>query len=219
MRFVGIDTGGTFTDVLLFDGVSKTLRVKKHLSTPHDPSEAFLEGIADIAAGGWALSEIDRISHATTVATNTVIQRNGARTGLLTTRGFRDILAIGRGTRPASAVYDLGWARPEPLVPRYLRLGIRERVDANGAVLEPLDEAELLSAARFLIGQGVESVAVCFLFSYLNPVNERRAKALLQQHFPDLPVSISAEILPQWREYERTNTTAADAFVRPVMAR
>jgi len=217
MKFVGIDTGGTFTDVLLFDGTTNTLRVKKHLSTPHDPSEAFLDGIADIAASGWSVGELDRISHATTVATNTVIERNGAKTGLITTLGFRDVLAIGRGTRPPFAVYDLKWSRPEPLVPRYLRLGVSERVDAAGHVLMPLDEAELLSAARFLIGHGIESLAVCFLFSYLNPINERRAKALLTQHFPDLPVSISCEILPQWREYERTNTTVADAFVRPVM--
>jgi N-methylhydantoinase A len=219
MRFVGIDTGGTFTDVLLFDGATGTLRVKKHLSTPHDPSEAFLEGVADIAASGWRVAEIDRVSHATTVATNTVIERSGARAGLITTRGFRDVLAIGRGARPTTAVYDLGWARPEPLVPRYLRLGVTERVDASGRILTPLDEGELLSAARFLVGHGIESIAVCFLFSYLNPANELRAKALLAGEFPKLPVSASCEILPQWREYERTNTTAADAFVRPVMGR
>ena len=219
MSFVGIDTGGTFTDILFFDARTDTLRVRKLLSTPEDPSEAFLAGVADAvrARGGYA--PIERIAHATTVATNTVIERSGAKTGLITTLGFRDILAIGRGTRPPSAVYDLSWARPEPLVPRYLRLGVAERTDATGRIVKPLDEAQLLRAVSFMLGHGVESVAICFLFSFANPANERAAKRVLELHHPCLPVSISSEILPQWREFERTSTTVADAYIRPVMGR
>jgi N-methylhydantoinase A len=219
MSFVGIDTGGTFTDVLLFDAQTNRLSVKKHLSTPEDPSQAFLTGIADAVEGYASYASIERIAHATTVATNTVIERSGAKTGLITTKGFRDVLAVGRATRPPTAVYDLSWARPEPLVPRYLRLGVRERTDSLGRIVHPVDVAELLSAVDFLLGQGVESLAICFLFSFANPANEREAKLVLERQYPGLPVSISSEILPQWREFERTSTTVADAYVRPVMGR
>jgi N-methylhydantoinase A len=217
MSFVGIDTGGTFTDILFFDAQSNTLRVKKHLSTPDDPSEAFLAGVADAVTERGGYARIERIAHATTVATNTVIERGGAKTGLITTKGFRDILAIGRGTRPPAAVYDLNWQRPEPLVPRYLRLGVGERTDAGGRIVQLLDTVELLSAVSFMLDHGVTSIAVCFLFSFANPANEQAAKQVLAQHYPALPVSISSEILPQWREFERTSTTVADAYVRPVM--
>ncbi len=218
-RMVGVDVGGTFTDVLLFDGTTDQIRIRKHLSTPHDPSVAFLEGVDSLAAEGVATATLDRLVHATTVATNTVLQRVGARTGLICTQGFRDVLEIGRGTRPTSATYDLQWVRPQALVPRFLRLGVPERTDSLGTILTPLDEAAFLDALAFLRGHEVASVAICFLFSYLNPANERRALELAQLHHPDLPVSVSSQILPQWREYERTSTTVCDAYVKPVMSR
>jgi N-methylhydantoinase A len=220
MRFVGVDTGGTFTDVLMFDSASGMLRARKYPSTPHDPSEAFLQGVDEIAAEGvLRLASIDRMAHATTVATNAVIERAGATTGLITTKGFRDVLAIGRGGRPPFAVYDLHWHRPEPLVPRYLRLGVSERVDVSGRILVPVQREEVLSAAAFLVRHGVQAFAVCFLFAYINPANELLVKSWLAEAYPDLPVSVSTDILPQWREYERTSTTVADAYIRPVMSR
>jgi len=178
VRLVGVDVGGTFTDVLMFDEPTQTVRVRKHLSTPRDPSIAFLEGIDVLAADGVPASSLDRVVHATTVATNTVIQRVGAVTGLICTRGFRDVLEIGRGTRPPSAVYDLHWTRPRALVPRFLRLEVTERTDSTGHIVTPLDESELLDAFAFMQRHDVASVAICFLFSFLNPANEARAKAL-----------------------------------------
>jgi N-methylhydantoinase A len=172
-----------------------------------------------MAERGIPAAALDQCIHGTTVATNTVIQRNGARTGLITTAGFRDVLEIGRSNRPHDHIYGLRWRRPEPLVERYLRLGVPERTDRHGRIVEPLDQARYLDALAFLDRHGVEAVAVCFLFSYLNPTNERRALELGRERFPHLAFSISSSILPQWREYERMNTTAADAFVKPVMDR
>ena len=157
--------------------------------------------------------------HGTTVATNAIIQRRGAKTGLITTRGFRDVLEIGRSNRPHDQNYNLQWIRPRPLVERYLRLGVRERTDRNGAIVEPLDEAQLCSALDFLASHNIEALAICFLFAYVNPANERRALEIVRERYPDLAVSISSAILPQWREFERTSTTVADAYLKPVMAR
>jgi N-methylhydantoinase A len=218
VRVISVDTGGTFTDVLLFDEASRTVLARKHPSTPRDPSEAFLQGVDQFVAEGFAASSLDRVVHGTTVATNTVLTRTGARAGVITTAGFRDVLEIGRGARPFQDMFNQRWQKPKPLVERYLRLGVRERTDARGRVLVELDEAELRDAVAFLVGHDIQSLAICFLFSYLNPANERRAKAVVEASFPGLPVSISSEILPQWREYERTNTTVVDAYVKPVMS-
>lgn len=219
MRSLGVDIGGTFTDFLALDDATGELTLFKVPSTPHDPSEAFLTGLDLLAQAGVPTSSLDQCIHGTTVATNTVIQRNGAKTGLITTHGFRDVLEIGRSNRPYDKVYDLQWLRPKPLVERYLRLGVHERADSHGRIVEPLDEDEFVDALDFLVGHGIEALAITFLFSYLNPTNERRALELARERYPDLAVSISSAILPQWREYERTNTTVADAYIKPVMAR
>ena len=216
MRVVGIDVGGTFTDLVEVDDATGEHRYHKLPSTPDDPARAFLSGMTELVAGRGAP---DRTIHGSTVATNTLIQRSGAKVGLLTTRGHRDVLEIGRGVRPYEAIFQLLWDKPEPLVPRHLRLDVTERIDARGAVVTQLAEAEVELAAEFFREHEVDAVAICFLFSYLNDAHERRAAELIAQHLPGIPLSVSSEILPQRREYERTSTTVADAHVKPVMAR
>ena len=216
MRVVGIDVGGTFTDLVEIDDSTGQHRYHKLPSTPDDPARAFLSGVDELAAGGGAP---DRTIHGSTVATNTLIQRSGATVGLLTTRGHRDVLEIARGVKPYEAIFQLLWNKPEPLVPRHLRLDVTERLDATGSVVTPLAEAEVELACDFFEDHGVDAVAICFLFAYLNDEHEQRAAALVAERLPGVPLSISSEILPQWREYERTSTTVADAHVKPVMAR
>jgi N-methylhydantoinase A len=215
MRVVGIDVGGTFTDLVEVDDATGEYRYHKLASTPDDPSRAFLAGAEELAAGRDAPG---RTIHGSTVATNTLIQRSGAKVGLITTRGHRDVLEIARGVRPYAHIFDLLWVKPEPLVPRHLRVDVTGRLDAAGRVVEPLAEAEVELACEFLAEHGVEAVAICFLFSYLNDVHERRAAAIVGERLPHVPVSVSADILPQWREFERTSTTVADAHVKPVMS-
>jgi N-methylhydantoinase A len=219
MKAAGVDIGGTFTDFLVLDEEHGRIELFKEPSTPADPSRAFIAGLARMADQGMDAAVLDQCIHGTTVATNTIIQRNGALTGLITTAGFRDVLEIGRSNRPSDRIYGLRWERPMPLVERFLRLGVRERTNRHGEIVEPLDEAQLLDALAFLDRHDVKSVAICFLFSYLNGHNERRAMELGACRFPHMAFSISSAILPQWREYERTNTTAADAFIKPVMDR
>ncbi len=196
MRVVGIDTGGTFTDFILFDG--RSVRTHKVLSTPEDPSRAVLAGLRELAAADAG------VVHGSTVATNAFLERKGARVALVTTKGFEDLLEIGRQTR--GSLYDLFWERPEPLVPRSRRYGVRERIDAHGRVLVPLD----LAALRRVRG---EHVAVCFLHSYANPRHERQAAKVLRG------ASLSSDLLPEYREYERLSTTVLNAYVMPVMER
>lgn len=196
MRVVGIDTGGTFTDFILFDG--RRIRTHKVLSTPDDPSRAVIEGLRELGA---LRAEV---IHGSTVATNAFLERKGARLTLVTTRGFEDILEIGRQER--GSLYDLRWERPEPLVPRSRRIGVRERIDAAGRVIVPLDRASL----RRIQG---EHVAVCFLHSYANPAHEREAGRILKH------ASLSSDILPEYREYERFSTTVLNAYVAPVVER
>lgn len=216
MRVVGIDVGGTFTDLVEVDDATGEYRYHKLPSTPDDPARAFLAGTKEIAAGRGAP---DRTIHGSTVATNTLIQRSGAKVGLLATRGHRDVLEIGRGVRPYEAIFQLLWDKPDPLVPRHLRLDVTERLDATGRVVTPLSEPEVKLACEAFREHDVDSVAICFLFSYLNGEHERQAAELVAEELPGVPLSVSSEILPQWREYERTSTTVADAYVKPVMAR
>ena len=211
----GIDTGGTFTDTIMIDTESKNVYLNKVSSTPQDPSIAFINGLNKT---GQNISSLKRITHGTTHAINTIIQRKGAITGLITTRGFRDILEIRRGNRPRGRAFDLQWTKPKPLVPRYLRVGVKERVDADGNVLCELDKEHLLKAVHFLMKHGVNSIAICFLFSYRNPIHEKNAKEMIQKKFPNLYISISSEILPEWREYERSCATVADAYIKMVMS-
>ena len=216
MRVVGIDVGGTFTDLVEVDDATGEYRYHKLPSTPDDPARAFLTGTKEIAADRGAP---DRTIHGSTVATNTLIQRSGAKVGLITTRGHRDVLEIARGIRPYEAIFQLLWDKPEPLVPRHLRLDVSERLNSSGAVVTPLAEPEVKLACEVFREHGVDAVAICFLFSYLNDEHERQAAEVVAEQLPGVPLSVSSEILPQWREYERTSTTVADAHVKPVMAR
>ncbi|MFL5928733.1 MAG: hydantoinase/oxoprolinase family protein [Gaiellaceae bacterium] len=204
---IGVDVGGTFTDlVALVDG---ELCVAKVPSTTADQSEGVMTAIAST---GVDVARVDAIAHGTTVATNALLERRGARTALVTTDGFRDVIEIGRQTR--ASLYDLTRRPPEPLVPRELRFTIRERVDPTGEAA-PLDEASVRAAVEELRRAEVESVAVCFLFSFLDPAHERRAGELLRSSLPGVRISLSSDVLPEFREYERFSTTAADAYLAP----
>jgi N-methylhydantoinase A len=209
---VGVDTGGTFTDFVF--QTPEGLRVFKIASTPADPSEAITEGLRRIAAlTDTTLREIE-VVHGTTVGTNALLQRRGARTALVTTKGFEDVLAIGRQARPR--LYDLYAVRAEPLVPEELRFGVRERVASTGEVLEELSEGALQQLVGKLKRARVESIAVSLLFSFVHPENERRIADALSAL--DVPLSISHKILPEYREYERTSTVAINAYLQPLMS-
>ncbi|MCK8785692.1 hydantoinase/oxoprolinase family protein [Roseomonas sp. NAR14] len=217
---LAVDIGGTFTDLVLETPARSWSR--KVLTTPEAPERAVLEGMRAIAAqAGVAPETIGLVVHGTTLATNALIERKGARTALLTTEGFRDSLEIAFEHRFEQ--YDLYMERPAPLVPRPLRLGVPERIAADGAVLLPLDEAALRATAaglRALGGeQGIEAVAVCFLHSFTNDAHERRAGAILAEELPEAAISLSCEVAPEIREYERASTTVANAYVLPLMER
>ncbi|MBI4504360.1 MAG: hydantoinase/oxoprolinase family protein, partial [Chloroflexi bacterium] len=215
---LGVDVGGTFTDFVLLDEAQQRLRIGKRLTTPHDPSEAIIAGTAHLLAESQTdPGAVRRVVHGTTLVANTIIERKGAATGLLTTKGFRDTLEIGRELR--YDLYDLFIERPEPLVPRYLRYEVDERVDQEGAVLRPLDEAQVLAAADALVAEGVQALAICFLHAYRNPAHERRTRDLIVARHPQLVLSLSSDVAPEIREYERTTTTVANAYVRPLMMR
>jgi N-methylhydantoinase A len=208
---VGVDTGGTFTDFVF--QTTEGLRVFKLASTPADPSEAITEGLRRIAdLTGAKLRDIEVI-HGTTVGTNALLERRGAKTALVTTAGFEDVLAIGRQARPS--LYDLNAVRPAPLVPDNLRYGLPERVTASGEVLEELTERAINELVKKLKRARVESIAICLLFSFVRPEHERLvAKALSALN---IPLSISHMILPEYREYERTSTVTINAYLQPLM--
>ncbi|NOX63069.1 MAG: hydantoinase/oxoprolinase family protein [Chloroflexi bacterium] len=213
---IGIDIGGTFTDFVVFDEASGAFRTFKRFSTPSDPSESVLRGLEEIRrTRGFGREERVAIVHGSTVATNALLERKGAVTALIATEGFRDVLAIGRQVR--SKIYDFFSDRPTALVPASRRLEIRERVAHNGQTLMPLDEGMLPMLAERLRSLGVESVAICLLFSFLQPEHERRIADFLRK--AGFFVSSSHEILPEFREYERTSTTVINAYVSPVMDR
>ncbi len=211
---VGVDIGGTFTDlVILCDGRLDKCKVA---STPADYSQAIVGALRDYLARERAAGvQVSEVVHATTVATNAILERKGARTALLTTEGFRDVLELRRIRIPL--LYDLGWEKPVPLVERALRFPVRERTDAHGAVLTPLDPAALEPVLTEMAAEKVEAVAVCFLHSYQNPAHERKAGEILRQCDPDLHVSLSSEVLPEIQEFERTSTTVVNAYVAPLI--
>ncbi len=212
---LAVDIGGTFTDLALEVGGTRT--TAKVLTTPATPERGVMDGFrAIVAAAGVAPSDIELIIHGTTLATNAVIERKGARTALITTEGFRDVIAMGNESRYDQ--YDLNIVLPEPLVPRYLRLTVPERLDNTGAVLRPLDEAAVGALIPVLQQEGVESVAVGLLHAFVNPAHERRIAAILHEALPDEPVSLSSEVSPEMREWERFSTTVANAYVQPMMA-
>jgi N-methylhydantoinase A len=215
---IGIDIGGTFTDFALLDPASGRFEIGKVLSTPDDPAEAVLQGLrAMMAAAGRSLTEVTEVVHATTIATNTVIQRRGPPTALLTTAGFRDVILIGRQKR--WELYDNSAGRPAPLVPRHHVYEVTERMRWDGSVETKLDEAALRRTARSLAGSEIVAVAVCFLHSYANSAHERRAGEILAEEAPDLMVSLSCDVSPLYREFERTSTTVMNAYVMPGVAR
>ncbi|MSP52012.1 MAG: hydantoinase/oxoprolinase family protein [Alphaproteobacteria bacterium] len=219
---IGVDIGGTFTDLVLWDDAADSVWVHKLASTPHDPSEAAVAGIVALCdLAGIRPADVGRVFHGTTVATNILIERSGAKVGLITTKGFRDVLYIGRKKRPLtfSNYQDVPW-QTHPLVKRRHRLGVEERVaPPKGEVVVALDEKEAIAAIRKLKAAGVESVAVCFLFSFLNPRHEKRVKALLKREFKEAFLSTSHEVVPLYREYERFATTCLNAYVGPKTAR
>jgi N-methylhydantoinase A len=212
---VGVDIGGTFTDLVLSD--AGRLTIHKLLSTPDDPSRAMLAGLQAVTPGG--LDALRQVSHGSTVATNAILERKGAKTALITTKGFRDLLFIGRQNRPQ--LYALQPTLPPPLIRRELCFEVPERLDYTGAVLTPLDMAALDTVLDCLIEQAVEAVAVCFLYSYINRAHEQavRARILERGLLAEEQIALSCEVLPEFREYERASTVALDAYVRPVMSR
>ncbi|MGH2561061.1 MAG: hydantoinase/oxoprolinase family protein, partial [Thermomicrobiales bacterium] len=215
---IGVDIGGTFTDLLLFDERDRAFSIAKVLTTPDDPARAVHEGIVRILeTTGIAAARVSRLVHGTTLITNALIERKGARTALITTRGFRDAVDIAREHR--YDLYDLFIERPEPLVPRPLRFEVNERVLADGSVLVPLDRTEVVQLAERLRANGVEADAVALLHSYLNPTHEQEIEAILREVCPRLLVSTSADVMPEIREYERTSTTIANVYTRPVVDR
>ncbi len=215
---LGSDIGGTFTDFVEVDEASGRVEVHKTLTTPDDPSRAIESGVDELVARrGADAGSIDVMVHGTTLVINAVIERKGARTGLVTTKGFRDVLEIGREKR--FDAYDLQIEFPVPLVPRYLRREVAERVHASGAVLAPLDEASVREALGVLLAEGCESIAVCLLHAYRNPAHERRVREIALEMAPGIPVTLSSDVLPEMREYERTTTTTVNAYAKPVAAR
>src|SRR5262245_14319807 len=215
---VGIDIGGTFTDAALVDAETGQVRVVKVLTTPDDPARGFMSalerGLEECGAGG---RDVAAVVHATTVATNAIIEGKTARVGMLVTRGFRDILEIGRQIR--SRLYDVHLQKPTPLVPRRWSLEVSERLDADGAVLQPIDVDEVRAAVRRLRAEGAEAVVICFLHSYVNPAHERAAAAIVRAEMPGVWLSVSSEVCPEFREYLRGSTAAVNAAVMPIVSR
>ena len=212
---LAVDIGGTFTDLALEAGGERW--TSKVLTTPAAPEQGVLEGMRQIlATSGLAASALSLVIHGTTLATNALIERKGARTALLTTEGFRDVLALGNESRYDQ--YDLNIELPKPLVPRRWRLPVPERLDNEGAVLLPLDEAAIAAQIAFMREEGIESLAIGFLHAFRNPVHERRAAEIVRAAWPELPVTLSSEVSPEMREWERFSTAAANAYVQPLMA-
>ena len=218
MKRVGVDVGGTHTDLVAIDDASGAIAVVKLPTSAKDPSAAAMAALEELCRDkDWSVGELDYFMHGTTIATNIILEHNGARVGLITTHGFRDILHIARHKRPKnfSLQLDLPW-QSHPLVRRRHRLTVQERIAGpDGAVLMPLDESAVRRAAAQLVADGVEAIAVCFMFSFLNPVHERRAIKIVREEAPDLFVCASHEVIPHYREYERFSTTCLNAFVGP----
>jgi 5-oxoprolinase (ATP-hydrolysing) len=215
---IGFDIGGTFTDFVLLDTEHKDIRLYKSLTTPADPSIGALAGLTELLQlAHLNLADIADLVHGTTLVTNALIEHSGARLGLITTRGFRDILEM--GTEQRYDIYDLFLRFPDPLVLRRHRLEVTERMDRNGNVLTPLDAGEVRAVAQRLAAEGVEAIAICFLHAYRNPAHEQQAAAIVRAAFPDIAVSISSDVVAELWEYQRCNTTCANAYVQPLMGR
>jgi 5-oxoprolinase (ATP-hydrolysing) len=215
---IGVDIGGTFTDFVLLAGYEGELSLHKRLTTPEDPSRGVMEGLGDLVReAGISLGDCAEVVHGTTLVTNAIIERRGVRTALLTTEGFTDVLEMGREQR--YDIYDLFLEYPEPLVPRWWRVGVEERVTRDGEVRRAPDLYRVRRRVAELVREGVEAVAVSFLHAYRNPEHERAVADMVRREFPELAVSISSEVVPEIREFERTSTTVANAYVQPLVDR
>jgi N-methylhydantoinase A len=214
---IGVDTGGTFTDVCAFDDETGKLHVRKVSSTPDDPGRAIVQGVDEILGqiGHGAIGDISYFAHGTTVGTNALLTARGVRTGVITTQGFRDLLELGRGRRPA--MYDPQADKAEPFAPRHLRFEVDERVRHNGQIERPLNEDHVRQAAQELRAQEVDAIAVCLLYSYIHPGHERRIREIVHEEYPGVYVSISSDVLPEFREFERLSTVVTNAYIGPVV--
>lgn len=211
---LGFDIGGTFTDFALLDQATGELKVWKELTTPHDPAQGVMTGLRGLFEhAGVNATQVETAIHGTTLVANTLIERTGAKVALLTTKGFRDILQIRNEQR--YDIYDLFLQFPEPLAPRYLRFGIAERIDRDGHVVSEPDESELGEMVERLRAEKVEAIAISFLHAFRNPQNEDRVARFIARALPDVPISLSSQVAPEIREYERTSTTVANAYVQP----
>lgn len=213
---VGVDVGGTFTDFYAFERSSKTIRVHKTPSTPDNPAKAIIAGLEHLGqSGAVPLEAVTRLAHGTTVATNALIQRKGGTVAVVTTRGFRDLLEIGRQVRPR--MYDLKADYPPPLAKREHRFEITERIGAAGEVITPLDESEIDALVEQIRGIGAQACAVCLLFAYANAEHEQRIGEILRARLPDVAISLSSEVQPEFREFERFSTTLLNTYLQPVL--
>jgi N-methylhydantoinase A len=215
---IGVDSGGTFTDVCLFDDETGRLEIWKVSSTPDDPSRGIATGVEEgLDTVGASAGEVSFLGHGTTVATNALIELKGVKTGLIVTDGFRDLLEIGRQKRPS--LYDMTADKPEVLVSRDLRIEVPERLRADGSVDAPLDEEAVRAAIRRLNEAEVKAIAVCFIYGFLNTAHEARVVELIREEFPGVFVSVSHEVAPEFREYERMSTAVVNGYLGPVMRR
>ena len=212
---LGIDIGGTFTDLVLLEEKTGNLFFGKTLTTYDNPANGILKGTTELLEKrGITASQVRNIVHGTTLVTNAVIERRGAKTGLITTKGFEDVLEIGRELR--YDIYDIFLTVPEPLVPRNLRLGVAERIDFQGNIITPLDLPAVETQVDKLVAEGCQSIAVCFLQSFTNPTHERAVGDFIKQKYPHMYVSLSVDVMPEIREYERASATAMNAYVQPI---
>ncbi len=212
---LGIDIGGTFTDLVLLNEADHKIYFGKTLTTYPDPTLGIITGIHEITTKNrLAIADIKSIVHGTTLVTNAIIERKGAKTGLLTTKGFEDILEIGREMR--YDIYDIFITMPKPLIPSALRVGIDERMNNTGQIIKSLDVNQVREKIRFLVSKGVKSIAVSYLHSYANAQHEQITGQLLSDEFPEITYSLSSEVMPEIREYERTSATAMNAYVQPL---
>ncbi len=214
MKRVGVDIGGTFTDLVVLDEVTGAIERTKALTTTQAPEEGFLAAVADM---GVQLDEVSHFLHGTTLVTNLIIERSGAKVGLIATKGFRDVLEIQRSYR--DELYNLQWDKPKALVPRHMRLTIDERIDARGQVLRPADPADVRAVIQRLLDLGAEAIAVCLMNAYVNPENERLVGRIVREMAPRVALSLSSEVDPRIREYERASTTTLNAYAMPRMHR
>ncbi len=216
---LGVDVGGTFTDLLLIDEETGTTWRDKVPSTPHDPSVAVINGTKAICdQAGISPSDVGQFLHGTTVATNAVLEGKGAKTGLVVTEGYRQILQVARSLVPGGLAAWITWPKPEPLAALECTVEIEERLDANGGVVKPVNKDQARAALESLKGEGIEALTICTVNSYINGVHEREIGEIAKEVFPDIPISLSHEVLPEMQEYERALTSVANSLVRPIMA-